>query len=505
MAAAALALALLGAPGSASAQAPPLTATPPPAKAPPGTLLPAPVLAPPGTTPPAADTAPPAPVTAPAAPVVAPKSTSGWKAPAKKPPPPPPLPDTPARLWIIAPGPREAWTMRIDNEGERPIRIPADVRLLSFEVEVWSPDPKKKKPTIYKCAAPDGLRPSGFPDTRGLLLGPGQSYIENFDPRLFCFGKNADALVGSAVVHARFGWSPPPPWIARSQKVPTGPFAAEGADNPAPTTPLRQLTAPTLVLSYGTPPPTAATTLATSTSTAPTTPAANASGESPMPPATPANAPGESPMPPATAAPAATASGESPMASATAAATTTAPSALPPLPAPKLVDANAPRLAVESDRFTDASRPSSAAVTVTVKNAGGRPMTAALRARMVSLQITGPDRTVVCPASPQTRSSPREAYREYKPGAKTSFTLLIQEACPDDVFSRPGLYTVKAGFWASESGSELDLSAFTGRATAEAPTLLRLKSAREPFYREAPKAVPTPKHEIPENDAETSP
>lgn len=488
MAAAALALALLGAPAPASAQAPPLTATPPPAKAPPGTLLPAPVLAPPGTTPPAPVTAPP--VTAPPAPVVAPKSTSGWKAPAKKPPPPPPLPDTPARLWIIAPGPREAWTMRIDNEGERPIRIPADVRLLSFEVEVWSPDPKKKKPTVYKCAAPDGLRPSGFPDTRGLLLGPGQSYIENFDPRLFCFGKNADALVGSAVVHARFGWSPPPPWIARSQKVPTGPFAAESADNPAPTTPLRQLTAPTLVLSYGTPPPTAATTLATSTSTAPTTPttAATASGESPMPSATAANASGESPIP-----------------SATPAAATTATSNLPPLPAPKLVDANAPRLAVESDRYTDASRPSSAAVTVTVKNAGGRPMTAALRARMVSLQITGPDRTVVCPASPQTRSSPREAYREYKPGAKTSFTLLIEETCPDDVFSRPGLYTVKAGFWASESGSELDLSAFTGRASAEAPTLLRLQSAREPFYREAPKAVPTPKHEIPENDAETSP
>ena len=53
------------------------------------------------------------------------------------------LPDTPARLWLIAPGPHEAWTMRIDNEGPRPIRIPADVRLLTFEIEVQSSDPNE--------------------------------------------------------------------------------------------------------------------------------------------------------------------------------------------------------------------------------------------------------------------------------------------------------------------------------------------------------------------------
>src|SRR5262249_38722793 len=144
----------------------------------------------------------PPPTSAPSAPA-APK-----KGPLPKLPPPPPPPDAPARLWLIAPGPREPWTMRIDNEEDRAIRIPADIRLLSFDIEVPMIDPKnpKKKPLTYKCSAPDALRPSGFPDRRGLLLAPGQSYIESFDPRLFCFGKNAAALVGTAIVRTRFGW-----------------------------------------------------------------------------------------------------------------------------------------------------------------------------------------------------------------------------------------------------------------------------------------------------------
>jgi len=124
---------------------------------------------------------------------------------------------------------------------------------------------------------------------------------------------------------------------------------------------------------------------------------------------------------------------------------------------------------------------------------------------MVSFEVTGPDHTVVCPAGPATQAIPRDLYRELKPNQTTSFTLLLGEVCPDNVFSRPGLYSVKAGFWANESGAELGLSAFTGRATAGPPALLRLHTARDPFYREAPKAVPTPKLESSEDAAETSP
>jgi hypothetical protein len=384
-------------------------------------------------------------------------------------------------MWLIAPGPTEPWTLRIDNEGEKAIRIPADIRLLSFEIEVPSNDPKqpRRKPTSYTCAAPDALRPSGFPESRALLLGPGQSYVESFDPRLFCFGKNAAALVGSAVVRARFGWSPPPKWALAAKKPPVPPFAAEGTEDPATTTPLKQLAAPTLLLSYGTVP-------------AATAPAAGGG--------TPPNGSG---APAGSGEAASSTSGEATGTGTATPATTTTPTSSP-APAP-IVDAKAPKLGVSSQAFSDASAPRAATVTVEVKNAGGRPMVAALRPRMLSFEVSGPDRVVTCASWPPTRAIPREMYREYKPDGKTSFSVLLNEVCPADVFSRPGLYRVRASIHANESGSELKLDAFTGRASATEPTLLRLQSAREPFYRDPPKAVPTPKPEMPEDDADTKP
>ncbi len=539
-------LALLATPVTASAQTPP-PATPPESPPRPISATPggpgAPASPPPtaGATPPAATAAP----ATPAAPVV-PKPA--WKAPSgggtkalPKLPEPPPPPDTPARLWLVAPGPREPWTMRIDNEGARAIRIPADVRLLSFEIEVQSADPKKKKPTVYKCDAPASIKPTAFPERRALLLGPEQSYIETFDPRLFCFGKNADALVGTALVKARFGWAPPvvSKWAAKKNKAPQGPFAVESADSPAPTSPRKQLEAPSIVLSFGTQgaasePP---STIAGADVNVPGAPAPGA--YRPLPPAKaapppPPPPPQHNPLAPlrsggkgrdvaisrkrldeqitaqkeanahqrdAAASPAATTTAADNAATTTSAASNgtptpdaAAPGAVPEAaPAPKLVDANAPRLAVETTTFADASAPASAAITVTVKNAGARSMVAAIKPRMISFEVTGPDRTVSCPGWPPTHAMPRESYREYKPDAKTSFTLLLDEICPESAFSRPGLYSVKAGVWANETGDEAGVDAFTGRARATKPTLLRLLSAKDSFYIAPPKAVPTPK------------
>lgn len=500
-----------------------LLATPAQAQSPPGEQ-PAPTLIPTpgGGTPPPSPSASPAPVTPQPAPAT--PAPAAWKAPSKTPklPPPPPPPDAAARLIIVAPGPREAWTMRIDNEGTQAIRIPADIRLLSFEIDVPSKDPKnpKKKPTTYKCAAPDTLRPGGFPESRALLLAPGQSYVEPFDPRLFCFGKNAAALVGSAVVRTRFGWSPPPKWSIAAKKTPTGPFAAEGTLSPATVTPLKQLQAPTLVLSFGSPQPASQPAAPSSTPPAQTSPGATttppgAQGQLPQPesaqPASASASPSTTPSAPLAASPGSTPAS----ASATPSATPSAPPAAPategaktdsppppkPAPAPPPVDQNAPRLAVDMAPYSDASAPRTAQVTVSVKNAGGRSMTAALRPRMIALDVIGPDRRMSCAASPPTNAVPREGYREYKPGGSTSFTLLIEEACSDRVFTRPGLYQISATVHANEAGASVNIEAFTGKASALEPTLLRLQSSREPFYRDPPKAVPTPGLAAPDSES----
>ena len=75
---------------------------------------------------------------------------------------PEPLPPAEARVWVIAPSLGAPWTLRIDNTGAKPVRIPADVRLLQMEVdlpekadplEAADADPKKKAAVKKKPAA----------------------------------------------------------------------------------------------------------------------------------------------------------------------------------------------------------------------------------------------------------------------------------------------------------------------------------------------------------------
>ncbi|WP_437319276.1 hypothetical protein [Sorangium sp. So ce385] len=375
---------------------------------------------------------------------------------------PPPLPPAPARVWLIAPSPEGPWTLRIDNEGERPMRVPADVRLLRFEIDTLN---KRTKKTT-RCAAPAGLKPSGFPERRALLLAPGQSYVEHFDPRLLCFGKDEAALAGGAVVRAWYGWGPPPKW---SRKAPSPPFAAESTDDPPAFAPAPGLAAPTVVLSYGLPHKEA--------------PADGAGDAEPPSAADPEAQPSadKAPQPPADKAPQPPA--DKPVQVAAGA------------PGEPIVDANAPRLELKSEPWSDAASPRSIVVRVSAKNAGKRPMTVAIRSRMLAFHVAGPNGTTVCDASPPTGAIPRDMFRTLKPGASVDLSLLLREVCPDNTFAREGLYQVTATLHANEPGTGLGVDAYTAVVHAKSATLLRVKSAPEPFYAAAPRAVPTPKPE----------
>lgn len=372
---------------------------------------------------------------------------------------PPPPPAANARLWVIAPAARGRWTLRIDNEDTHPIRVPADVRLLRFEIEVPLEKHGTKK---FKCGAPGALRPDGVSEARALVLQPGQSYIEEFDPHLLCFGKDAAALVPNAVVRSRFGWDPPSKW---SKKRPDAPFAVEGIEVPEAVSPLRELTAPTMLLSHAEPPP--------------PKPEPTRKRDGKDPPKDVAKADAAKAEPGKTDA--AKADGHKPEAE-------TKPEAAP-------VDAAAPRLEVTADPWSDAASPRGAAVTVTATNVGLRSMVAALRARMLAFRVEGPDGVVTCDHAPPTHAVPRDMYRTLKPKASVGFTVLLGEVCPRQAFDRVGMYRVTPTLHANESGSEIGLEAFVGTDEADAPAVLRLQSAPEPFYKERPKAVPTPKLE----------
>jgi hypothetical protein len=162
----------------------------------------APGAPPPKPAPPAAPAAP----TAPAAPAAhaahaahKPAAAVHGHAPRKEAPPAGPAPDV--KLSVEAPARSGPWTMRVTNAGDVPVRLVADARLLVLEVT-----PRSAAKAV-RCELPADMRPADDADS-ALVLPPGRSYAETFDPRLYCFGgRLADALGTGASVVARLGWT----------------------------------------------------------------------------------------------------------------------------------------------------------------------------------------------------------------------------------------------------------------------------------------------------------
>jgi hypothetical protein len=342
------------------------------------------------------------------------------------------------RLVLTAPSAQGLWTMRLVNEGPRPVRVPADARLLQLTVEGGDTLAKQQKPVT--CRAPAGLRPEGFPDARSLLLAPGDVYTETFDPRLLCFGKDGAALTGGAIVHARLGWDGP-----KGAKKLDRPLAVESTEFPAAVAPQKNLTAPTLVLSYQAP-------------------------EVEVKPA-----------PEADKLPAAVDEKKDDKAD--------KKDEKKDDKQPPVVDENAPRFELAAPPFVDAANGYRVTITVTATNVGHRPALVAVRNRMVAFRVEGPDGVVRCHPGGQTRSVAREGYRSIAPKGSASLTILVEEACGHAIFRRPGLYRVTSSLHLVETGVEQKITAYTGVAHAKGPTLVRVHTGPEPYHATSPKSI----------------
>jgi hypothetical protein len=128
--------------------------------------------------------------------------------------PPAPVGPTPhVTLTLDAQTPRGTWTMRVTNDGDVPVRLVADARLLTLEVT------PRSAARALRCELPADMRPSDDMD-RALVLPPGRSYVELFEPRLYCFGQRyLDALAQGSTVVGRLGWA--------AGKTSRPPFAVE--------------------------------------------------------------------------------------------------------------------------------------------------------------------------------------------------------------------------------------------------------------------------------------
>ncbi len=412
------------------------------------------------------------------------------------------LPSPPVSMKVVAPSAQGHWLLRLDNEGDYPVRIAADVRLLSLAVRAPI-KPKKgrrargdwpKRATLCEGPKTFGLG-DHFPSHRELVLEPGASFVQQFDPRLICFGKQAELLVPGAKVSPRYGWPPRKKWRKRME---TAPFVADGASHPRRYHPLRRLTAPVMLLSHS-PPATADPTLPKSPEPSPPTatppPATGATGTDKTAPGT-----GDGADKPATqAAVAADRPGKPEKSS-------EAPVEPKPKSPPGPEDQLAAQLTLTTSRYADASRPTDISVAVTAHNTGQRPLFIALRDRMLSFTVTRPGgRQVECSPQSQSHAVPRDLFRLMHHGTSRRMGVLLAEVCPPGTFDRPGLYVATPVLHADASGRRYGLNAVTGKATTRnaaalqgdkdkpppTATLIRIKRGRKRFYRRPPTSIPT--------------
>ncbi len=324
----------------------------------------------------------------------------------------------------------DQWVMEISNDGEVPLRVIADARLLRLEITpppvvvsaVITAPPLKAK-LVVKTAktnkADDGHRICELPTSmrsseRVLELPPHTRYLEAFDPRLFCLGASSSLLVPGSTVVAKLGWAAP------KSGVLAPPFAV------AP------------------PPP----------------PIASASIDKP------------------TVASAKELAG----ASFTLKAKSPKPGPASPPKSPALVAKTGAARSVLAEKDAD--------VTLVVRNESGDDVIIYARPQLVAALVRSPrgDRTL-CEGWKPPPAPIVDFVTKLKPGGEWSTTIGIVGLCPPGTFDRPGLYEVQPVLHAQLIPKIP--KAFVGDIYAKEPQLIRIEEGKKPFHDFQPFALTT--------------
>lgn len=355
-----------------------------------------------------------------------------WKPKPKK-------PKLPVTITVTAASPDPPWLVRIENTSDVAVRIPADMRLLSFDLKSTMYDGKTANP-LKKCVLPRAMAPRSFPATRELYLDPGEVYEEQIDPRLYCFGDAIDLLRPGSVVKPRFGFGA----ATFGSKEP---FAVQGTDRPEAYEAQKEIVGAEVVL-----PPLPK---APPTGAAPDAPKASLAGEPAKPEAPP-----------------------------------------PKSASKKDPDRNRGDIDIYVSRTSDASAPRDVLLTIRAVNEGKRQLAAVLRGRMLRFVVEelAADNTarnrVECAGQNAPHGIATEMVGEVRPGREVQLPLLVAEMCPRATFPKPGLYRVTPVLDAAMSGESLQLDPWLGTALAMQSTLARVATARDPYYDSKPAVGP---------------
>ena len=142
----------------------------------------------------------------------------------------PPAPPPDVSLALEAPATRGPWIMRVTNQGDVPVQIVADTRLLSVDVT-----PRGMRKAVH-CELPDDMRPTDSL-SRAIVVPPKRAYVETLEPRLYCFAGKLDVLAPGAIVVGHLGWtagrkSEPPFVVSPIEGVAPGLQALKSIDSP---------------------------------------------------------------------------------------------------------------------------------------------------------------------------------------------------------------------------------------------------------------------------------
>jgi len=345
---------------------------------------------------------------------------------------PAPLPSPQVTLRVDAPEDKSAWRLVVTNEGDVPVRLAADGRLLTLEIQPPEPPPveatsktgsksapaRKGPPAPIVCRLPASLRPGGVVDDRALILGPGARYEEYVNPLLYCFdARAAAALAPGATVTAKLGFPPP---AARGPKKAPGdpPFVVEPSTRDPAVAAAKELTAAPFVITR----------------------------------------PLEEDADDRTS----TADGD---------------------------DAQAPKLELSAPRRIEAEDELTINLSLTIKNTGGRPTTVHFRRDNLIFDVEGPDGPARCGYPTNRRQVPRDLFWALKPGNAQQLDVWVGEMCSDVIFDRPGLYQLSPTLAFPNATPALAVQTWTDPIRTPRPTLLRVLRGRLPFYAEPPQAL----------------
>jgi hypothetical protein len=345
-------------------------------------------------------------------------------------------------LDVAEKGPNMPWAVAIVNEGNEPVNLVADARLLWFEVVVPG---KRQKVT---CRLPDAQFPNAAESRLTVTLNPGEGVVEAFDPRLYCFaGSGQRALVPGAMVTPYFGWKEQGKTVRqrgrRAAKPEQKPFVAELAPEPSEKD--------------------------DTTRGAPAAADAGFTDES------------DGALKRIAGQPFALRSEYKEWSST------------------RLADDDKLRehpgpLELKLTQGSDAQAERNATVSLALKNHSPDKQTVYFRRELVSFEVVGPEGIVTCDPQPDARAPDRQAFSTIRKNGAITATSRMIELCPQHTFRRPGLYLVHARFDATNAGEEYELNAFTGRVVSLSPATVRIRTGETAFlYKQPMRTVPIAK------------